>query len=191
MWRTKKYPPCWLKDSPKHKHVFEEVPKDPIESALPWKDSDRYGALYEAYKKHSAELRSIEDGENKLLLLILTIFGAGVTVVSKVDLKEHLFTAGYLTAIVGGLIWVGLHVVHENHDLRIAVRDLLVQCEQAMQFYTPNIFLKGRPLYQDAERHYACKGYGLQNFSWLVISAAAAFLMVLIWYNFFFGPIKT
>jgi hypothetical protein len=181
--------PCPIKNQPEHKHLHEAVPKAPIESALQWNNDDRRSALYEAYKKHAAELRAIEDGENKLLLLILAIFGAGVTAASKVDLRCHPFPAGYLTFIAVALIAAGQHVVGENHDLRIVVRDLLVLCEQAMQFYTPNAFLKDRSLYQEAERHYACKGQSFRNFSLQVVWVAGISLVVLIWYNFFRGPI--
>ncbi|MGA2414943.1 MAG: hypothetical protein ABSF59_10865 [Candidatus Sulfotelmatobacter sp.] len=134
-------------------------------------------------------LRSIEDGEHKLLLLMLTIFGAGITAFSKVDLKCQLIAAGYLTIVAAGLVWAGRHVVHENHDLRIAARDLVVRCEQALQFYTPDVFLKDRALYREAELHYACKGQGLQTFSQGVIYVAGVFLVALIWINFGIGPI--
>src|SRR5271157_3885810 len=39
--------------------------------------------LLEAYKKHSTELASIEDRLNKLLLIILGVFGAGATAISR------------------------------------------------------------------------------------------------------------
>jgi hypothetical protein len=188
MWRASERPACPQRNENEHKHLFE-VPPCPIESNLPWGPHDRYSALYEAYKKHSTELRAIEDGENKLLLLILAIFGAGVTAASKVDLRCHPIPAGLLTVIAVLLGYLGLHVVGENHDLRIVVRDLLVLCEQAMDFYTPNAFLKGRSLYQDAERHYACKGQSLKSFSSAVVWIAGIFLVGLIWINFGIGPI--
>jgi len=191
MWGDSHRPPCSNKDEKWHKHLPEAIPDKPIESALEWKDCDRYSALYEAYKKHSAELRSIEDGENKFLLLILAIFGAGVTAASKVDLRCHPFMALYLTAIAVLLVAAGIHVVNENHDLRIVVRDLLVQCEQAMQFYKRDVFLKDRSLYQDAERHYACKGQHLRDFSRWVVLGAGVFLIPLIWYSFARGPLFT
>ena len=187
---SEKHPPCSLQGEDEHKHVLGEIPKIPTESVLPWKVEDRYGALYEAYKKHSTELRSIEDSENKTLLLILAIFGAGATAVSKINLMCQWTTAVYFTLLAGSIVAAGHHVVHENHDLRIAVRDLLVKCEQAMQFYTPNIFLKDQELYQVAERHYACKGQGKQNFSRLIIYLTGIGLVMLIWHNFFNGPPK-
>ncbi|MGD0989723.1 MAG: hypothetical protein ABR874_18070 [Candidatus Sulfotelmatobacter sp.] len=189
MWGDSRRPPCPKKNDYWHKHLHEGVPDDPIESTLVWKDSDRHSALYEAYKKHSAELRAIEDGENKLLLLIIAIFGAGVTAASKVDLRYHLFPAILLTLVSVGLIYLDWHVVGENHDLRIVVRELLVRCEQAMGFYTPDAFLKGRTLYQDAERHYACKGESLRSFSRIVVCIAGGSLIVLIWCSFVWGPI--
>lgn len=187
MGTTTKRQPCPNKNENWHKHLRQDIPDNPIESNLNWTDCDRHSALYEAYKKHSAELRAIEDGENKLLLLVLTIFGAGATAVSKINLKDQHFAAIYLSALAVGIAAAALHVVHENRDLRIAVRDLLVQCEQAMQFYTEGIFLKGHSLYQPAERHYSCKGDGLPFFSWIVIGGAGAGLVVLIWLDFVCG----
>jgi hypothetical protein len=189
MGTTEKHLPCPDKAKKWHKHLSKTIPITPIESALNWQNCDRHNALYEAYKKHSAELRSIEDGENKLLLLILAIFGAGVTAASKVDLRCHPVLAIYFTAIATALAIAGNHVVNENHDLRIVVRDLLVQCEQAMDFYTPGKFLKDDPLYQDAERHYACKGQHLRDFSRWVIWGSVIFLIPLIWYSFALGPL--
>jgi hypothetical protein len=192
MWGDRKRPLCPLQAQHKdeHTHLPETIPDNPIESALEWKDCDRHSALYEAYKKHSAELRAIEDGENKLLLLILAIFGAGVTAASKVDLRCHPVPAALLTVIAVLLIAAGHHLVNENHDLRIVVRELLVLCEQAMQFYTPDKFLRGRALYQEAERHYACKGQHLRTFGRMVVWIGGIFLIVLIWLNFWRGPIS-
>src|SRR5438128_9260007 len=128
MWGVKNDPPCSLRGEDEHKHVLEKIPDHPIESALTWKADDRFGALYEAYKKHSAELRSIEDSENKTLLLILAIFGAGATAVSKINLMCQWPTAVYFTVLACSIVAASHYVVHENHDLRIAVRDLLVRC---------------------------------------------------------------
>jgi hypothetical protein len=170
--------------TPKPKHERGD-PSKPIESVLPCKDP--CGALYEAYRKHSASLASIEDRENKFLLLILTVFGAGATAVSKINLKGHCPTTWYLTTLVVIIVCVGFSVIHETHDLRVAVRDLLVQCELAMQFYTPGVFLKDLPLYQDAERQYAVKGKSQEYASWFFITIAGLGLIGLIWHDYCYG----
>ena len=156
-------------------------PKVPIESALP--DKDKYSSLHDAYKKHSAELASLEDRHNKSLLLILGLFGAGTTAASTVSLEGEPWAAGCFTLIVFCIGCVGLHLTHEADDLRKAVRDLLVRCELAMQFYTPDAFVKGKPLYDDAEREYPTKGGTLTIPSYVAIAFATVLLIFLIWYN--------
>jgi hypothetical protein len=170
------------KARPKHKPWDSKVR---VESALP--DADRYSSLHEAYKKHSTELASLEDRLNKSLLLILGLFGAGVTAVSTVSLAGEPLAAVCFTVIVSGVALLGLHVTNEADDLRKAVRDLLVRCELAMLFYTPSVFVKDKPLYDDAERDYPNKGGTLTYPSYFVIILTAALLIFLIWNNYLHG----
>jgi hypothetical protein len=164
---------------PKHEPWDSRVS---FESNLP--NTDRYSSLHEAYKKHSTELASLEDRLNKTLVLILGFFGAGVTAVSAVSLKGEPVAALCFAVIVVGVMLLGLHVTTEAGDLRKAVRDLLVRCELAMQFYTPDIFVKGKPLYGDAERDYHKKGGTLTYPSYVVIVLTAGLLLYLIWNNY-------
>jgi hypothetical protein len=173
------------------KHTFWDQTGPPIESALPCKEcKDLHGSVQEAYKKHSAELASLEDRHNKTLVLILGLFGAGVTALSTVTFKGNLPAAVCFFIIVVGFGWVGVHATGEAHDLRKAVRDLLVRCELAMQFYTPDVFVKGKPLYDDAEREYSDKGGSLPILSYFVIVVSAALLIYLVGYNYYEGPIN-
>jgi hypothetical protein len=164
------------------KHTPWKQTAPPIESAAPCKDLCT--SLHEAYKKHSAELASLEDRHNKSLVLILGLFGAGTAAVTAVSLTGKPLAAWCFTAIVASVAWVGVHVTHEAHDLRRAVRDLLVRCELAMQFYTPGVFVKGRPLYDDAEREYPDKGGTLTIPSYVAIIITAILLIFLIWNNY-------
>jgi hypothetical protein len=150
-------------------------------------DTDRCSSLHEAYKRHSTELASLEDRLNKTLVLILGFFGASVTAVSAVSLKEEPVAALCFAVIVVGVMLLGLHVTNEAGDLRKAVRDLLVRCELAMQFYTPDVFVKGKPLYGDAEREYSKKGGTLTYPSYVVIILTACLLLYLIWSNYYQG----
>jgi hypothetical protein len=153
-------------------------------------DRDLSSSLHEAYKKHSTELASLEDRLNKSLLLILGLFGAGVTAVSAVSLLKEPVAALCFTVIVIGVMLLGLHVTNEANDLRKAVRDLLVRCELAMQFYEPNIYVKDKPLYDHAEREYPYKGGTLTFPSRVVIILTAALLIYLIWHNYCYGLSK-
>jgi hypothetical protein len=163
---------------PKH------IPWDPklqFDSQL--SEKEKHIFLLEAYKKHAAELSSLEDRLNKIVLLILGLFGAGVTAVSTINLKGEWPIALCFALIVVGVGLLGHHAVGEAADLRKAVRDLLVRCELAMDFYTPDKFVRGKALYDDAEREYPKKGGSLTLPSDLVIAVAAALLIALIGYN--------
>jgi small-conductance mechanosensitive channel len=174
----------------KLKHTPWKQTALPIESALP--AEALCSSLHEAYKKHSAELASLEDRHNKSLLLILGIFGAGATAVSTVSIQQEALAAWCFTVIVASVAWVGVHATHEAHDLRKAVRDLLVRCELAMQFYTPGVFVKGKRLYDDAELGYPDKGATLTIPGYVAIITTAVLLIFLIWHNYSNGlPKKT
>jgi|HubBroStandDraft_2_1064218.scaffolds.fasta_scaffold44624_1 hypothetical protein len=163
---------------PKHIPWNSELP---FESQL--SDKEKHIFLLEAYKKHAAELSSLEDRLNKIVLLILGLFGAGVTAASTINLKGQWQIALCFVVIVGGVGWLGHHAVGEAADLRKAVRDLLVRCELAMDFYTPDKFVRGKALYGEAERDYPQKGGSLTLPSDGVILVAAVLLIVLIGYN--------
>jgi hypothetical protein len=154
----------------------------PIELAATCKD--KISSLHEAYKKHSTELISLEDRHNKSLLLILGLFGAGATAMSTVSIEGQTWSMLCFMAIVACAGGVGLHAAHETHDLRKAVRDLLVRCELAMQLYTSDEFVSGKPLYDDSERDYPHKGGGLRIVSYIVIIFTGALLIFLIWNNY-------
>lgn len=166
-------------------HKFLE-PKDRPESNLP--ETDRPNSLHEAYKKHSTELASIEDRENKFLVLIFAVYGAGATAISAINLQGHSL-AWLFVVIVCLTAWVGQHTVHEAHDLRKAVRDMLVRCELAMEFFTPGAFLKDMPLYEDAERCYSSKGGNRQIFGYAIVFVGGVLLIGLIIHNYCYGPL--
>lgn len=180
-----------LKDEKHMRHTPWDTPKGPIQSALEIKDpKDLLASVHEAYKKHSAELASLEDRQNKTLVLIIGLFGAGVTALTAADFKiSWPFAVGF-SVIVLCLGYLGHHATNEATDLRKAVRDLLVRCEVVMQFYTPDVFVKGRPLYDDAEREYAYKGVSLPYLPYFVVWVPAAVLLILICVNCYQGPIK-
>lgn len=71
--------------------------------------------------------------------------------------------------------------VHELHNLRIAVRDLLVRCETALGFYQTDKFFQGEMPYTTDEQTYALgKGAWMKQNYWIVWGVSTAFL-VLLW----------
>jgi len=72
---------------------------------------------------------------------------------------------------------IGQHVINELHDLRIAVRDLLVRCEIGLGFYEDGAFLKEIPLYTDYEGKYYTRG-GWTKLYYLVVWLAFTGLVV-------------
>jgi hypothetical protein len=167
-------------------------PED-VKGHVPWlsetqfasalRSGDERSSVHEAYKKHSAELTSLEDRLNKTVLLILGLLGAGITAVSTISMKGAWPAALGFTVVVGIVGWVGYHAIHEAADLRRTVRDLLVRCELAMRFYEPNAFVEGRTLYDQIEREYPGKGKSLTLPNYVVTLGTAILLIILIWLN--------
>jgi hypothetical protein len=144
----------------------EMIPSTPSDS--------RKEFLVEAYKKHSAELASIEDRLNKFLLVILGVFGAGAVAVPKVPLTHWL--AWVLASVAAVLAACGLHYNSEIRGGRAEVRYLLVRCEIAMGFYIPK-----EQLYTNDELSYPTRGGFLELTYAVVIVAAAIGLIALIY----------
>ncbi len=137
----------------------------------------RPAALYEAYKKHGAELSAIEDRQNRLVLILLGLFGAAAPLVTKVHFSWQ--AKLYLDFLVVAVALFGVHQCTEFRKLRADVRKLLVRCELAMEFYQPGAFLKDETLYTKEELLYATKGQWLSSVA-IVIGIAAAGLICLI-----------
>lgn len=155
--------------------VEELTPFPPCE-----KDKD---FLVEAYKKHSTELAAIEDRLNRLLLIILGVFGAGATVIPNARLGT--VASGLLVVMVLVFVGFGLHYSFEMRQVRAAVRYLLVRCEIDMGFYIPKDRkdLPGadkQALYTREELKYPTKGKFLSGTCVTAIVVTAIVLIVLI-----------
>lgn len=140
--------------------------------------------LVEAYKKHSTELVSIEDRLNKLLLVVLAIFGAGATAITKATLTPK--PAWILVFAVLGFAGVAWHYNSEMRNLRAQVRYLLVRCEVDMGFYSPRGRSKdpiaaNKPLYTELELLFPTKGKYIRLTYGATIVAAAVGLILFIY----------
>ena len=171
-------------------YFTEDAAPAPYESILPSKD--RPAALLEAFKKHSIELSSIEDRVNKVLLVILAIFGAGATAITKDGFHLERVPAFLLMVVVLVITYLGWRYVSEMHRLRTDVRDLLVRCEMALDFFTDDVYLKGKWLYTKAELDYHRKGNYLRVTTMGILLVACVGLVTLIYVSSDFAetPLK-
>ncbi len=139
-------------------------------------------ALLEAYKKHVEELNRIEGRQNKTIALILGILSAAGTLLSKGGIDVDNPQKAYFCLVALVIVGVGQHAINELHDMRIAVRDLLVRCEIGLGFYEVGAFLAGKMLYTDYEWRYPTRGAWMKQNYWIVWVVCAGFLVLL-----FFG----
>src|SRR5882724_1388623 len=103
------------------KEETRPLTKDPGSIVPMHTDDAPKQSLLEAYKKHSAELTAIEDRQNKLLLLILGIFGAGATLLGSSRAASITFYGrGGLTFLAVVISGIGWYYNRELHDLRRA-----------------------------------------------------------------------
>ena len=141
-------------------------------------ESHRFEALLEAYKKHAEELRGIEDRQSKTIALVLGILGAAGTLLIKgVELQPA--PKVYVSLVAFSVVLIGNLTIYELHDLRRAVRDLLVRCEIALRFYEVGTFLQGKMLYTSDEWKYPERGAWMRRYYVIVWLVCAGFLWLL------------
>jgi hypothetical protein len=136
-------------------------------------------SVAEAYKKHAAELASIEDRQYKLTLLMLGIFSAGLTFVASGHVALTCSLRWWLIVFAFAIVIPSLHYNWELHNLRGLTRELLVRCEIALGFHEQNLFLKDHKLYAEGDLDYGTKG-GWLRFSYYSTVGAACLAFVLI-----------
>lgn len=137
-------------------------------------------ALLEAYKKHAQELGSIEDRQYKIIVLLLGIFSAAATLLLAKEVHVDPAQKIYVSVVAFLATVIGQHVINELHDLRIAVRDLLVRCEIGLGFYEDGAFLKVIPLYTDYEGKYHTRGGWTRQYYLVVWLALTGLVLLLI-----------
>jgi hypothetical protein len=136
-------------------------------------------SLVEAYKKHATELASIEDRQYKLTLLMLGIFSAGLTLIASGHVDLTCSVRWSLIAFSLAIVIPSCQYIGELHHLRGVTRELLVRCEIALGFHSPDLFLKDENLYAAVEMAYGKKGQYLRNsFYLLVLPACLAFVLI-------------
>lgn len=145
--------------------------------------AERSEILREAYKKHSAELLALEDAQQKLVLLLLAIFGAGASLLASAKLMFQLSAKLGITLFVVATLVVAWEYTRRRDIARAGIRSLLVQCELALGFYDNGVYLVGSTLYPSPVRDFSTRGAWLNRTFWLAVLAAVGFLVVL-WGSF-------
>lgn len=135
--------------------------------------------IRDIYGKHVAELLAIEDSQQKLVLLLLSVFGAGASFLASDNANLSLTSKLGLTIVVLGMIAVSWRYTKRRDGARISVRQLMVQCEKALGLFEPNLFLASDSLYPQELKNFPKWGGWMSRTFWLASLAAAGFLFIL------------
>lgn len=142
-------------------------------------DDNKIKLLVEAYNKHSRELLSLEESQQRLVTLLLAVLAAGITFIAEIQpfpqqLMIPLIIVAILLAVFGGVY------THKRNKARASIRRLMVAIEEAMGFYDQNQYLQGRSLYPAAMKTYP-KAQWLGSIYYIVLLAAISFIFIVLW----------
>jgi hypothetical protein len=137
---------------------------------------DRSEAVREAYRKHAGELLAIEEAQQKLVLLVLAVFGAVESFLG----GAHGYgpRIGITVMVVSILVVAGVYTGKRNRA-RESVRKLMVNCERALGFYEDDRYIKGESLYPQGHQHFPDAGEWLGWIYWFAVLAGVGLLVVL------------
>lgn len=145
----------------------------------PVSSEDKLTVLRDVYKKHTEELRAIEDSQMKLTGLLLGVFSAGVSLLAKETSPLHTNGKFALTAVALAVLLFGTVYTHFRSRARRSTRNLLVRCEIALGFYETGIYIPEEALYRPELKQFASAGWWLANIIAIVWLAAAVFFWLL------------
>ena len=132
----------------------------------------------DAYKKHASELLALEESQQKLVLLLLGLFGGGASVLASAKLVFGLPARVGLSLFVLSVVVIAWEYTRRRDCARQGIRALLVKCEEAFGFYEENLYVSGT-LYPASSHDFATQGAWLSRTFWLAVLAAVGFLIVL------------
>lgn len=137
--------------------------------------------LRETYKKHATELLAIEDGQFKLLALLLGIIGAGASFLAGMkELILPVWAKVGLSLVIGAITLIAVVQSYFRARARVTTRDLLVRCEKALGFFDVGAYVPKEPLYEEPLKSYSKVGGWLAWVVVLVVIAGVGFC-VLLW----------
>jgi hypothetical protein len=143
-------------------------------------DPQKAEVLRDVYKKHSEELRAIEDSQNKLTGILLAIFGAGASFLAGTKQSIPCNAKIGLTVVVLAILGVGLVITYARSNARRSTRTLLIRCEKALGFEEVGYYIAGERLYGQAFQNYPAKG-GWLNFAILLVAMSGVGFLFLLW----------
>jgi len=153
-------------------------------------EAERIPILLAAHQKHATELLAIEASQEKLNTTLLGIYSAGFALITAAvgkDAKPILQTAGHpsylaialviFAAILGAY---GLVMTWRRGVAREDVREGLFRIDNALAFFKPDFYLKGRPLYPDDWKTFSKKRWLNWSIAIVIIAGLAFIAAVLI-----------
>lgn len=137
--------------------------------------------IREAYRKHATELLAIEEAQQKLVLLLLGVFGGGASFLAseKAWSLQALWSRLGLTFLIVALLAIAGIYTHRRDKARTSVRQMMLQCEEALGFFEAGVYLPSQQLYDDRYRTFPKAGQWLGWTYWLAVMAGCGFLIVL------------
>ena len=149
---------------------------------MQFNDEHKTNILIEAYKKHSSELLSLEESQQKLVTLLLGILAVGITFVSEIQIFPQQLTFPLIIIAVLLSVFGGLYTHKRNHA-RASIRKLMVSIEEAMGFYQPGLYMEGKSLYPEKLKQYPQVQW-LGSIYYIVLLAALTFVFIVVWRGF-------
>jgi hypothetical protein len=134
---------------PRNQRQSESTAAIPATRIQNMDDKEKIGILLKAYEKHTRELLSLEESQQKLVGVIIGLFTVGAPVIA----MAHNMDVGQRLALTVGAavlsLWGYLFSRKRNHA-RSAIRRLIVNIETALRFYEDGAYLQGASLYPHA-----------------------------------------
>jgi hypothetical protein len=118
---------------------------------------ERIQILLAAYQKHASELLAIEESQEKLNTLLLSIYSAGFALIAAAvakDAKPFLQTAGHPSYLACALMVLAfllgcyaLVMTYRRAHARETVRWVLSRIDNALGFFEPGLYVQDQALY--------------------------------------------